>query len=106
MHKSLRIAKGLFASFMLFTLCWLPYGVVVISDYHDKFPKAVHMFTMLLAHLNSALNPVLYGCYNPAFRRGYKKVCYMFICQKPPEEKMSSITKHTTFKNKTFSTLG
>lgn len=72
LSRSIRIAKGLFASFMLFTLCWLPYGIIVMSDYRDKLPRTAHMFSMTVAHLNSALNPVLYGVFNPAFRRGYK----------------------------------
>jgi hypothetical protein len=61
LKKSLKIAKGLFASFMLFTLCWLPYGLVVMSDFGDHFPPAVHAYTMAIAHFNSSLNPVLYA---------------------------------------------
>jgi hypothetical protein len=61
MARSLRIAKGLFASFLLFTICWLPYGLVVMTDFGDHFPAAVHAYTMALAHLNSSLNPLLYA---------------------------------------------
>jgi hypothetical protein len=61
MRKSLKLAKGLFASFMLFTLCWLPYGIVVMIDYEDNFPATVITYTMGIAHFNSTLNPVLYA---------------------------------------------
>lgn len=78
-RKSLRIAKGLFASFMLFTLCWLPYGAVVMFDFADKLPRTAHMYTMLVAHLNSALNPMLYAMFNPAYQRGYKNLLHILF---------------------------
>ena len=79
-HNSLRLAKGLFAAFMLFTICWLPYGLVVMIDFEDKFPRSVVMFTMAIAHLNSSLNPVLYGIFNSAFRRGYNILFRRLFC--------------------------
>jgi hypothetical protein len=59
--RSLKIAKGLFASFMLFTICWLPYGLIVMTDHGDNYPPAVHAYSMAFAHLNSSLNPILYA---------------------------------------------
>lgn len=45
--------------------------MIVISDFHDQLPRSAHMFSMMIAHLNSAFNPILYGTFNPAFQRGY-----------------------------------
>jgi uncharacterized protein with PQ loop repeat len=84
MKNSIRIAKGLFASFMLFTLCWLPYGIIVMIDFHDNLPRTAHMFSMLLAHLNSSLNPVLYAIFNPGFQRGYMTFLRVLILRKSP----------------------
>ena len=43
---------------------------------HDNFlPRTAIMYSMQLAHLNSAFNPILYGVFNPAYKKGYK----MFI---------------------------
>lgn len=78
-RKSLRIAKGLFASFMLFAACWMPYGLVVMTDYQDRYHRTVHMYTMSIAHLNSALNPILYAVFNPAFQKGYKNFFRILI---------------------------
>jgi hypothetical protein len=61
MNRSLKLAKGLFASFLLLTLCWLPYGLVVMVDFADTWPNSVITYTMDIAHLNSAMNPVLYA---------------------------------------------
>lgn len=72
LSNSLRIAKGLFASFMLFFVCWMPYALIVLTDYSDKLPRQAVMFTMSIAHLNSSLNLILYAIFNPAFKRGYR----------------------------------
>jgi hypothetical protein len=77
---SLRLAKGLFAAFLLFTVCWLPYGLIVKVDFEDKLPRSAVMFTMAIAHLNSSLNPVLYGIFNSAFKRGYYNLFRMIFC--------------------------
>jgi hypothetical protein len=61
LKKSLKLAKGLFTSFMLFTICWLPYGLVVMIDFGDHFPASVHAYTMAIAHYNSSMNPILYA---------------------------------------------
>ena len=79
-RHSLRLAKGLFAAFMLFTVCWLPYGLIVMVDFEDKLPRSAIMFTMAIAHLNSSLNPVLYGIFNSAFKRGYYNLFRMIFC--------------------------
>ena len=45
-----------------------------MSDWFYSFPVALEMYTLLLAHLNSALNPILYWKFNPSFRKGYISV--------------------------------
>lgn len=70
-RESLRIAKGLFAAFFLFSLCWVPFGFIVLTDYQDRLPRGTVMFTMTIAHLNSAFNPILYAISNTNFRTGY-----------------------------------
>ena len=68
--RSIRLAKSLFVSYMLFTVCWLPYGIVVMIDFEDKLPRSIIMFTMTLGHFNSSLNPIFYVIFNSDFRRG------------------------------------
>jgi hypothetical protein len=70
MNSSLRLVKSLFASFMLFTVCWLPYGLIVMLDFADKLPPSAVGFSMTIAHLNSSLNPILYAKFNLEFRKG------------------------------------
>lgn len=44
-----------------------------MTDFGDHYSRSVHMYTMLMAHLNSTLNPLLYGIFNSPFKKGYKK---------------------------------
>lgn len=78
--QSIRLAQCLFTSFMLFTVCWLPYGIIVMVDYDDKLPRSAVMFTMTFAHLNSSLNPILYAIFNSSFRRGYVNLFNRICC--------------------------
>lgn len=68
--KSLRLAKVLFASFMLYTICWMPYGLVVLINFDDQYSRTAIMYLMALGHLNSSLNPIIYFYFNSAFRHG------------------------------------
>lgn len=80
--KSIRLAKGLFASFMLYAICWLPYGVLIMIDFDNRVPKSLMMFSMVLGHLNSSLNPILYAVFNTAIKRGYDNLFSKIFCIK------------------------
>lgn len=45
-------------------------------DFKDQMPRTVHMYPLLLAHVNSSLNPILYALTNSNFQRGYKNLFY------------------------------
>ena len=45
-----------------------------MTDWNFSFPVTAEMYTLLAAHLNSALNPILYAIFNPSFNKGYIKV--------------------------------
>ena len=55
---------------------------------------------MLIAHLNSALNPLLYGIFNPLFQKGYKNVLFFIIRRKIKNNINQQNTCNTTVKIK------
>jgi len=59
--------------------CWTPYFVVhlihIWTEYRYVFPEAVYAFAETLALLNSAINPVLYGCFNVQLKRSLAELC-------------------------------
>ena len=52
----------------------LPYGLACIFDFENKWPRSIHIYTMLFAHINSSLNPLVYAFSNPLFQKGYKNI--------------------------------
>jgi len=51
-----------------FIACWAPYFIVhlihIWSEYQRKIPETVYVFAETLALVNSAVNPLLYACFN------------------------------------------
>ncbi|XP_067678886.1 QRFP-like peptide receptor [Haliotis asinina] len=73
-----RLAKLCIAVAVMFALCWLPYYIVTTYlDFRPDLDAAdiVH-FTLLLGHLHSASNPVLYCFLHKTFRRYLRKFVF------------------------------
>ncbi|XP_077977559.1 melatonin receptor type 1B-B-like [Glandiceps talaboti] len=79
-RKDIQLMKTLFAIFIVFSLCWIPYALVVAIDYNDTFPQTVHMVFWIMAHGNSAMDSVLYGIMNKQFRHGYFIIISKMLC--------------------------
>lgn len=60
--------KMTLAIIITFIACWTPYFVTTLikiySDYKFTIPSSVMVFAETAALLQSALNPILYGCFN------------------------------------------
>jgi hypothetical protein len=73
----------------------------VISDSAGTHPLAAELYTVVLAHLNSALNPIFYGVSNPAFRNGYKNFLRI-VMRKPAKSNISASSKVIKDTQQTF----
>ena len=51
-------------------------------DREDKLPMSAHVFTNLPAHINSAINPIFYGIFNPKIRQGYRNLLRLITCNR------------------------
>ena len=47
---------------------------------YDTYPQEVHMFVILIAHVNSSCNSILYGITNKQFREGYARILGVARC--------------------------
>ncbi|XP_071476522.1 melatonin receptor type 1B-B-like [Diadema antillarum] len=72
-----RLMVTVFIIFLVFLTCWTPYAVVVLTDVHNVYPKELYVGAVILAHLNSSLNSILYGISNRRYRHGYKKLLFL-----------------------------
>ena len=69
--------------------------MVVVTDWHNTHPVAAEVYTILLAHFNSALNPILYGIFNPLILKGYKNVFNMIVKRSNKIIPISFVTNNT-----------
>ncbi|OWA51756.1 putative G-protein coupled receptor moody [Hypsibius exemplaris] len=69
-----KLAKTLFAAFLIFLICWLPFAIFVVSHDPDEIPRWLYVIAIIMAHGNSAVNPILYGLTNERFRDGYRTI--------------------------------
>ncbi|XP_014664109.1 PREDICTED: orexin receptor type 2-like [Priapulus caudatus] len=67
-----RIALMLITLVVLFVVCWLPYNLasLYVDITNSRDASEILPFTLLLAHANSAANPVIYWILNIHFRNG------------------------------------
>ena len=73
--KTIKMTLAIIGSFII---CWTPYFVShlihIWSEYKVDIPETVYAFAETIALLNSALNPILYGCFNIKLKRGLFEV--------------------------------
>ncbi|KAL8564265.1 hypothetical protein ACOMHN_050876 [Nucella lapillus] len=68
---------------VVFVVCWLPQMVSLLyselrADRLKKLPPwygDFSYFARYLAHLNSAINPVIYAGFNDNFQKGFLSLC-------------------------------
>ncbi|KAF0292255.1 Neuromedin-K receptor [Amphibalanus amphitrite] len=81
-----QVVKMVVMVVMVFVVCWAPLQVIIlfgVLNKYDRLPEwfsHVEFFAYFLAYSNSLWNPVLYGGFNNAFRKGFSR---LFRCRKP-----------------------
>ncbi len=74
--KTVKMTLSIILSFIM---CWTPYFVVhlihIWSQYKYNIPASVYVLAETMALLNSALNPIIYGCFNMKLKRGLMEIC-------------------------------
>ncbi|KAL8590158.1 hypothetical protein ACOMHN_010353 [Nucella lapillus] len=66
--EALRTSRMLMGIFVVFLLCWTPYGVVIVFDFYQELSMELHLFITLLAHMHSSANFLVYIVTNRNFR--------------------------------------
>jgi len=87
--KELKLAKSLALVLFLFTVSWLPLHVLncVTLFCPSCVPKSYLYGPILLTHVNSAVNPVVYAFhinkFRTAFRKIWKNIPQNILCRDP-----------------------
>ncbi|KAL8570771.1 hypothetical protein ACOMHN_006921 [Nucella lapillus] len=85
------VVKMLVASVVIYIISYSPHQAHLLYDIFSPSPLpqswSFFVFVMVMTHLNSAANPVLYAIFSQNFRRNFKRcLCYLF-CPKYRQER-------------------
>lgn len=72
--KQVQLAKSLFASFITYFFCWMPFGFIYIIDHNNLLHPAAMVLTTAFAHINSSVNAFYYAYFSSTLRRGYLRL--------------------------------
>ncbi len=67
----LRLLKSILTILVVFLIMWSPYAIIVVFDKNATWSRGLYVIAVILAHLNSSINSVLYAATNKNFREGY-----------------------------------
>ncbi|XP_032223360.1 octopamine receptor beta-3R [Nematostella vectensis] len=78
-RRSIKAAKTIAIIVSAFLLCWMPYTLVscasvICPPCFHRTPSELFTVTLLLAYINSALNPFLYAFHNTDFRESFRRL--------------------------------
>nr|XP_054761573.1 melatonin receptor type 1B-B-like [Lytechinus pictus] len=77
-----RLMITVFIIFIVFLTCWTPYVIIVLADVNNVYPRELYVGAVILAHLNSSMNSILYGITNRRFRAAYKRLLFARFCSR------------------------
>uniref|UniRef100_A0A4W4FTD2 G-protein coupled receptors family 1 profile domain-containing protein n=1 Tax=Electrophorus electricus TaxID=8005 RepID=A0A4W4FTD2_ELEEL len=101
-----RLLRVITSLVLAFFLCWLPFhtnktlsalvelGFLPYSCDFDQWLMGAHPYAICLGYANSCLNPLLYTCCDPAFRRYCRAVAHRICRQQGRESPSKSSVIH------------
>lgn len=79
-RKSIGFARTLFLIYAVFTICWVPYAVIIVADRNDSFPHEPHLIITTFAHLHPSLNWLVYYLTNKNFHYAFNSIIPVDKC--------------------------
>ena len=76
----IRLLKSILTILIVFLMMWSPYAIIVVFDKNATWSRSLYVVAVVLAHLNSSANSVLYAATNKNFREGYAHLLSLFFC--------------------------
>lgn len=73
-RKSIRLARTLFIIYAVFSLCWIPYALIIVIDKHDTFPYEPHLILTAIGHLHPSINWLIYYFTNTKFQHAFNEL--------------------------------
>ena len=85
--KCLRLAKTLFIIYTVFSICWIPYALLVVIDSKNDLPHELHLYITMFAHLHPSLNWLIYYITNDRYKEAYREILFscVRVCETPDD---------------------
>ncbi|KAK2521891.1 adenosine receptor A3 [Columba livia] len=99
--QEFKTAKSLALVLFLFAISWLPLCILnCISYFYPKcqIPNYLMYLAILLSHVNSVMNPIVYACKIKKFKNTYLLILRTYILCKKPDPVLTEQTNQVTIK--------
>ncbi|XP_053131177.1 adenosine receptor A2b-like [Hemicordylus capensis] len=90
LQKEVNAAKSLAIIVGVFAICWLPLHILNCltlfdKDFGEQKPEELMNFTIILSHINSVVNPIIYAYRIQDFRCTFHKILWRYVLCKPQD---------------------
>ncbi|XP_071083595.1 melatonin receptor type 1B-B-like [Haliotis cracherodii] len=75
-----KLAKTLFIIYIVFSVCWIPYALLIVLDSRDTFQHELHVFIVVFAHLHPSINWLVYYVTNRKFHKAFIEILGLNKC--------------------------
>ncbi|XP_076091481.1 melatonin receptor type 1B-A-like [Mytilus galloprovincialis] len=76
-NKSLRLAKAIFIVYAVFSICWIPFAILLVADTDDTFSHEIHLCITVFAHFHPSFNFFIYYFSNRKFKSDFHKLFHI-----------------------------
>ena len=78
--SDMRLLKSILTILAVFLFMWSPYAIIVVFDKNATWSRGLYVVAVVMAHLNSSINSIVYAATNKNFREGYWHLLSIFFC--------------------------
>ena len=79
-RKSVGFVRTLFLIYAVFTICWVPYALIIVADRYDSFSHEIHVIITTFAHLHPSFNWLVYYLTNKNFKHAFNSLLHLNKC--------------------------
>ncbi|XP_046568485.1 melatonin receptor type 1B-B-like [Haliotis rubra] len=80
LKPSYKLAKTLFIIYLVFSVCWIPYALLIVLDSRDTFQHELHVCIVVFAHLHPSINWLVYYATNRKFHNAFIDILCLDKC--------------------------
>nr|XP_054770794.1 melatonin receptor type 1A-like [Lytechinus pictus] len=96
-NNDLRLLRSVLTIVVVFFIMWTPYATIVVFDRYATWSRTPHVIAVVMAHMNSCINSIIYGATNKNFRQAYGRLLVtLFTCGRRRDLESKSIMSNSS----------